>query len=69
MQETDKADEDFTVDTSMISQSSPYQPTTEPIPNRKQICCLTLDVSYIKSLQGFFIYILRYFIYFIYFLL
>jgi len=39
-------------DTHMMSANSPYQPTTQPLPNRKQVLCLTLDLAYIKSKYG-----------------
>lgn len=52
MRAQDNVEEGYTADTSMISQNSPYQPTTQPIPDRKQIACFTLDLAYMKSRIG-----------------
>jgi len=47
-------DEEMTgADTSMISGTSPYQPTTEPVPNRRQVIGgLIVNILFIKSVAG-----------------
>lgn len=47
-------DEDFgAMDTSMISSTSPYQPTTERVPDRRPfVAGFILDMQYVKSLAG-----------------
>uniref|UniRef100_H2Z447 MARVEL domain-containing protein n=1 Tax=Ciona savignyi TaxID=51511 RepID=H2Z447_CIOSA len=47
-------EDDFTAaDTSMISSTSPYQPTTEPVSNRRLVFGgFILHLQYVKSLSG-----------------
>ncbi|XP_076806234.1 CKLF-like MARVEL transmembrane domain-containing protein 4 [Clavelina lepadiformis] len=47
-------DDDFTaVDASMISSTSPYQPTTEPVPHRHSVVAgIVVDMKFVKSLAG-----------------
>ena len=52
MMEPERVD-DGAADASMISNNSPYQPTTEPVSNRAHICAgFILDTLYVKSLPG-----------------
>lgn len=51
--EADKHEDPSAANTSMISGNSPYQPTTEPVPNRTTLCGgMIVDVFYVKSLPG-----------------
>ena len=49
-------DDDFTsADASMMPTTSPYQPTTEPVPHRRSfIAGLVVDTRFVKSLPGRF---------------
>ena len=46
-------DAEVAADTSMISSTSPYQPTTEPVQHRRPfIAGFVIDMKYIKSYTG-----------------